>query len=60
VDVRGGLAVEVQGETRARVSAADQRLAEPEPLQDLERPRLHRERTGLVGSSRPLSTIRKA
>jgi hypothetical protein len=60
VDVRGGLAVEVQGETRARDSVADQRLAEPEGLQDLERPRLHRERTGLVGSSRPQSTIRKA
>ncbi len=52
LDVRGGLAVEVQGEARARVSAGHERLAEPEGLQDLQCPRLHRQRAGLVGSGR--------
>ena len=52
LDVRGGPAVEVKGEARARVSAGHQRLAEPEGLQDLERPRLHRQRPGLVGGGR--------
>ena len=52
LDVRRGPAVEMKGETGARVSAGHQRLAEPEALEDLERPRLHRQRSGLMGSGR--------
>jgi hypothetical protein len=52
LDARGRSAVEVQGEAGARVSAGDQHLAETEGLQDLERPRLHRERSRLVSGRR--------